>query len=830
MATKHCLFFRLFVSSVLVVFTIPQFMMAAGQSSSSKIDLSTASLSSNADFYVATNGNDSWPGTLAQPFLTVDRARLAVQALKSSVSGRTITVLLRNGHYYLTSTLTFTSADSGTSNTSILYASYPGETAVISGGMVLSNWTVNTDGTWEITLPSGTYFSQLWVNGNRCFRPRTTPNGYLYFSGEYSTTGSTTTVNQFSYATPPSGGVPSTMANLADVDVIVFEAWDVAHMRISSVNTSIKRITTTSALPKNAIYQGFIPNHHFLLENVKEATKQPGQFYLDRPTGVLTYKPRSGETPTNTLVIAPRLQQVLTASGLSNVRFQGLTFAHSDYPVPGGGYNGGQADASLPATVSLTNSTNVVFEADTITHTGAYGIEFKQSGAVESTSGYLAQFRDGLVFDTGAGGIRIGKQVTSCNTDSDVPQQIYVGNNLITGGGRVFPVGYGILVGDAHHILIEHNEISDFYNVGVGVGFNWNYGCNRAHDNVVQYNSIHNLGQGVTSDFGAVYYLSGLNTGNKIVNNKVHDMASDPAGYGGWGLYTDAGAMGVSIENNLVYRTTDASLHVNHAPTAPPSGTPPNLFKNNILAYGNNGAMARHNDTTFLSFQFENNIFYYDHPAIQYGYWYCQGRTICTNYFQFDDNLYFKKNVSGGKPSTPFFKTSYSAANTVEQPPVSWLTFQQWQSQGEDVHSLFSNPLFANPTPGIDNYTLSASSPAFGQGFVAFDPSQAGRLSTASLQAPVVYSAYPSLTNGVIVLSPATNGTYSNPVHFNAYAVGSGNIYRLRIYVDSVSTYTVNSGYLSTSLTLSPGTRSVLVQAWDVNGNVYKTTRTLLVK
>ena len=50
-----------------------------------------------ADFYVATNGDDSAPGRISQPFRTVDHARLAVQTLKSQVSGRTITVFIRNG-------------------------------------------------------------------------------------------------------------------------------------------------------------------------------------------------------------------------------------------------------------------------------------------------------------------------------------------------------------------------------------------------------------------------------------------------------------------------------------------------------------------------------------------------------------------------------------------------------------------------------------------------------------------------------------------------------------------------------------------------------------
>ncbi len=136
--------------------------------------------STSGDFYVATNGNDSWPGTLGQPFKTVDRARVAVQGLKTHVSGRTIRVLIRGGTYYLPSTWTFTAEDSGSAGTPILYANYPGETPVISGGRLLTNWRTGPNGSWEMTLPSGVYFTQLWVNGARRYRPRTTPSGYIY--------------------------------------------------------------------------------------------------------------------------------------------------------------------------------------------------------------------------------------------------------------------------------------------------------------------------------------------------------------------------------------------------------------------------------------------------------------------------------------------------------------------------------------------------------------------------------------------------------------------------------------------------------------------------
>jgi hypothetical protein len=707
-----------------------------------------ANSSTSADFYVAPNGHDYWPGTLAEPFATVDRARRAVESLKSKVNGRTIRVLIRSGTYYLPSTWTFTSQDSGTASTPILYANYPGESPVISGGTPIEGWT-DSSGIWQTTVPSGTYFSQLWVNGSRRYRPRTTPYGYMYITGEYSTTGSKTTVNEFSYQTKAVGGVPAKMANLSDVEVIVFEAWDVPRMRIVSYNTSTQRIVTTGSLNRQTMFEGFIPGHRFLLENVKEAFQLPGQWYLDRPTGVLEYRPQSGETPTNSTVVAPHLGTILKAYSLSHVTFQGLTFAHSDWQIGAGGYGSGQADDGTPAALSLNNSTGVTFEADTVEHTGGYGIEFQGPGIPGGATPYLAQFRDGIITDTGAGGLRVGG-VGVCSgsyrhTDANVPQHIYIGDNLITGGDRIAAVGYAVLVGDAHDVLVEHNEISDFYNVAVGVGFNWGYACNFAHNDVVQYNNIHNIGQGITSDLGGVYFLSGINSGNVAQYNVIHDIDHDPnGGYGGWGLYADGGATEVLFQNNLVYRTTDASVHENSWGNPPPNPPPsPNTFRNNILAYGAMGAMDRHNDTNFLSMVFEHNIFYYDLASIQYGYWYCEGKPTCTNYFQWDNNLFFAKNVSGGEPKQPFFSTGYTVANSGQQPQRYPLTFAQWQSMGEDKQSLFADPMFVNPTPGVDNFQLSSSSPARSLGFVPFDTSQVGRLHWFSTSAPYNAPAFP---------------------------------------------------------------------------------------
>ena len=220
-------------------------------------------------------------------------------------------------------------------------------------------------------------------------------------------------------------------------------------------------------------------------------------------------------------------------------------------------------------------------------------------------------------------------------------------------------------------------------------------------------------------------------------------------GYGGWGLYTDAGASGVLVQNNLVYRTTDTSLHVNSWAATPPNPPPPpSIFRNNILAYGAMGAMDRHNDTTFLSIVFENNVFYYDKGSIQYGYWYCEGKTICTGYFQFDSNLYFNKNVVGGqtirRSSRRIFPIKWRPAATGHPAHVPTMA-----SARRRQNSLFANPQFVNPTPGVDNFTLAMNSPAFSIGFIAFDPTKAGRLPTATLRAPVNLPAFPLLTTPI---------------------------------------------------------------------------------
>jgi len=84
-------------------------------------------------------------------------------------------------------------------------------------------------------------------------------------------------------------------------------------------------------------------------------------------------------------------------------------------------------------------------------------------------------------------------------------------------------------------------------------------------------------------------------------------------------------------------------------------------------------------------------------------------------------------------------------------------------------------------------------------------------------------------TTGVTVCSPAPGSTVTSPVHFVAAAKSTHPITAMRIYVDSISKFTVNANSLNTSLAVASGTHSVIVQAWDSTGAVFKTPLTIHV-
>ncbi len=815
------------VASALFALAVLPARLASAQS------LAEAHANHQITLYVsATAGNDKWSGRLAQPnrmhtdgpFATFDRARKAVQSAKNGASA--VTVLLRDGLYPLPATVAFGPADSGSTKTAITYQNYPNESPVLSGGLRVQGWVKVNGNLWQARLPAGTqYFENLYYNGVRRLRPRlgAGPLGTYYRVAHtvYSPTqiaGSCTVqdpnhnndyecFDRFDY--DPNDPIADTWKNLApppqnpcgqpvgsaalrgDVELMIWEQFNTAKLRVSCVDTTSHRVYLTGSTPMpqaNASEVGFIEGNRYLVENVQDALTQPGQWFLDRSTTpwTLSYLANRGENPSTDEVIVPQLTQLVTAHDLQYVTFRGLTFEHDNFTVPYQGYASKELQPDITAALSFQNSQHITLDGLVVRHTSGDGIDFLSCLSQRVSPPWCQVFEtnavtannlieNGAVYDAGALGIRIGVPRTTLDTDANIPNSTTVVNNVVEGYGRVLPASFGIGQGEGHDNLYTHNDVYDGYHCAISLveeaGDEARPNGKGNADNTISFNHVHNLLQGIMNDGGSIRIESGNQAftaaGNKILNNKIHDTSDasslDANGYGGEGIYMDNQTGLVDVENNLVYRVSSNAIF---SPQGPSHKNQANVIKNNILAFARKGMVGINapyqGGPPYVPnqvFVMENNLMVFDRDMssdqpfdVQDGCTYSDGVGASagfpyTSFQLFKSNLYWRTDggfATDGKAFhvQPDPGTSNDKNFPCAHDPSQWLfyTFAQWQTIfGEDAQSVVRDPQFVSPNYPTDNFALKAGSP--GVGFVPFDPTMAGRTSPV-LKPPAVAATF----------------------------------------------------------------------------------------
>jgi hypothetical protein len=255
------------------------------------------------ELYVASNGNDAWSGKLVAPnkaktdgpFATVERARDVVRTLKekNALAGGA-RVLVRGGIHYLKSPLVFTPQNSGTSGAPITYTAYRDEKPVLSGGRRITGWRIVNDKVigryWVTDLPevkSGAWnFTQLFVNGERRHRPRLPKNGYYHITHAVEPSAKTQGKGHDRFAFR-AGDINPSWHNIGDVEFLMMQIWTMARMRAANIDTQNNTVTFTGQTRTAQWYGAFPKGHRYIVENVQEALREPGQWYLDRTYGSL---------------------------------------------------------------------------------------------------------------------------------------------------------------------------------------------------------------------------------------------------------------------------------------------------------------------------------------------------------------------------------------------------------------------------------------------------------------------------------------------------------------------------------------------------------------
>ncbi len=644
-------------------------------------------ISSAVEIFVSPNGNDRWSGSIAAPNAKHSDGPLATIAAASQRAatlcsgGKVVTVLLQKGTY---PPIRLTWRDSGVGGRPIVYAAYKGERPVISGGLEIANWKVDARGWWRAKVASDWNFSELWVNRQRRYRTRLPSNGYYHIAAQLPPTATSTAKgnDRFQFEL---GSVKADWYRRQDVEVLAFHNWITSRNRIKDVDEANRVVTFRSPTGFPDSWAEFPKGNRYLVENVREAFGAPGHWYLDRGEHELIYVPMPGEKPDRAIVIAPVVEHLIDLAGdaanhrpVHDIVIRGLDFRHTAWNCPENGRLFPQAEADLSGAIRMDGAKNITLEDCCVAMTGEYAVDI-------GTACKNILIRHCAFSDLGAGGVKIG-ETQFVHDDDMLTEHVTVQNCVIQNGGRQHAAAVGVWIGQNPYITVRNNDIHDFYYTGVSVGWSWGYQPSATHDNIIENNTIYDIGQGVLSDMGGIYTL-GLQPGTVLRGNVIHDIKD--FAYGGWGIYTDEGSTGILIENNIVYRTKSAGFHQHYGKE--------NIIRNNIFAFGEEAQLMRTRVEDHLSFTMERNIILFNDKPLLGGNW--SGAS-----YHLDNNLYWRTD---GKPFD-----------------FAGLTWEQWRAKGQDTHSVIADPKFVNPLKG--DFRLAKSSPVLALGFQPIDASKSG--------------------------------------------------------------------------------------------------------
>ncbi len=571
------------------------------------LPVSASAVDTDTEIYVSPDGNDSNSGSSESPFKTLERAKAEVRVHNSNMSGNII-VNIASGVYYMDNTLEFTQADSGTNGFSVIYRGITdenGNSPIVSGGVDISdNWELYDESLNIYKHENIDWsFRQLYTNNDRAIRARV-PNlenketGGPYFrasGGDGSYPLFISTNNEYAQK---AGN---------DAEIIWNSSWSQFRARIESYNSSTGRVTFKA--PDNS----FAWNHHtqgdtpFYLENSLAYLDSEGEWYLDKDTSTLYYKPREGEIMNKTEIIAPKLETIIDINGTDenkteNITFDGIQFLHSNWLAPDsygycsvqGGFRyqseGGKDNSAIRGSarydapksmVQLRHTKNISLINSEFSFSGSWGIMGYED--TENT------FIDHNVFTKNAGGgvtMGMAGREWDDQTENEQPrtytdmdgQSRYdtITNNYIDHVACEYQdmVGIGAML--PQHMTIANNEIGYLPYTGINIGWNWLDTDHGMTANKVYQNYIHNTCM-LLQDGGGIYSLGRMNGDSNFYYNYITDIEMSE-----WAPHNNL--MGIYFDNGSCYKKAQSNVFDNTVYSFQASNPPnhDNIFDGNF--------------------------------------------------------------------------------------------------------------------------------------------------------------------------------------------------------------------------------------------------------
>lgn len=527
----------------------------------------------NADFYVATDGNDNNDGSSGAPFATLERARDAVRSLEKT--GRDgVTVAVRAGDYRVKSII-FGAEDSGTADCPVTYCAYGDGEVVLNGGMtidpsvfsevtddaVLSRLSpeargkvyyadikelgitaedygricaigaYNTAAKYDNGAYVGPIYAELFVNDARCSLARYPDSGWLE-AGELvklglgkESNGSRTAVKNWDEVTDPESDVYRLDKKLADRinswqtldDVWVFGfpkyTWADASSPIGSFDYEKRELS-----PKFVSLYGYKAKAPYYFFNILEELTSPGEWYLDRDNGIIYLYP-DGDINDSVIDLSLSTDPIIKGEDISDIIFRGFTL------------KGTRSDA-----IDLTGD-GITVENCLIKNIAGNAILLKGSNNLAYANEITRTGKGGIIIDGG-------------DSDALIPGNSKAENNLIHDWSEIYMTYQAAVSLYGIGNVCAHNEIYNSPHEAITYGGN-------AH--TIEYNLIHDVCL-ISDDAGAIYSgRSWSMYGTVIRYNAVYDLGT-PGKHSPQGIYLDDALSGQTVYGNLLVNTPCVGL------------------------------------------------------------------------------------------------------------------------------------------------------------------------------------------------------------------------------------------------------------------------------
>lgn len=541
-------------------------------------------LAANA-YFVSLNGNDAWSGKLKQPnknktdgpFATLDKAKEAIrkQISKKGISGGRITVYIRGGVYTIHRTFQLSREDSGLESLPIIWRAYPGETVRFIGSKNISAFKKITDanilariapscrskilqinlkeqgitdfGEMKMTgmgLPIQPTGLELYFKGKAMTLARYPNEGWLQikdvpqFGKRLIHAGISHTpkdgiprgrhYGRFKY----SGDRPERWQKSDDIWMHGYWTWDWADAFIKIARIDLKKREIYPAEPHYRY--GYTKEQRFYFLNILEELDSPGEYYLDRKTGILYFWPPQPIGEQDAFVSLLN-QDMIHLKNAENISVENIIF------------EGGRANA-----VKIEGGKNSRIAGCTIRNMG--------NAAVVVEGGFHNGVQSCDIYDTGDGGIRID----GGDRQTLTPGHNYATNNHIFRFSRIdLTYRHAIRLNGVGNIA-SHNLIHDAPHEAIYFSGN---------EHLIEYNEIYNIVK-ETGDAGAIHTGRDYTwRGNVIRFNYFHDLHG-PGLFGVMGVYLDDFMSGTTVYGNVFYKAGRAAFL---------GGGRDNLIENNIF-------------------------------------------------------------------------------------------------------------------------------------------------------------------------------------------------------------------------------------------------------